>query len=576
MDLRKNTKYLIETPDGFMPFLGVSKTKKECVKITLEGNLDIKCSNDHPFIINDEIIRANTLKIGDCLQSKYGLKQITNIETFGEQDCYDVVNAGQKHIYYADEILTHNCLCGNTKIKLRDYQMNNFEATIEQMFNRIKQQNNQFKYQVDTPDGYMSFMGITKNRKECVRLYLKNKTFIDCSLDHPFMHEDGKMIRAYDLKGQKRYLLDRNNQRIRITKKRSLDQQDCYDLVNVGQKHIFYANDILTHNSFLGSVATLIKGSRIAQLRKQFEQNVESIKYQRVQLHSKYPNTLVNIYYPPQQNRAYVIGADPSTGSDSDYQAMTVWDITNTFDIRMVASFYQNDVPPKVFAYIICKMGTIYNNAYVCMQNNGVSYATLDYLFRQFEYDNILHLGGNPKTSIGIVSSGDRKFDACINFKQFIQNPVRRVSIFDGRLIDQMERFERHNRQGKTPAYFATQGHDDFIMCSVWAFYMLKPQNLQNYYNINKYIPDKLGRDIPLFVTSMQNVSQGQNLQFIKELDTRFNLTNTNYDKPMDQLSNDVNKNYQEIAKQFALYDSITDEQHQNNENDFEFVGFST
>ena len=94
MDLRKNTKYLIETPDGFVPFLGVSKTKKECIKITLDGDLNIKCSSDHPFIINDEIIRANTLKIGDCLQSKYGLKHITNIEAFGEQDCYDVVNAG--------------------------------------------------------------------------------------------------------------------------------------------------------------------------------------------------------------------------------------------------------------------------------------------------------------------------------------------------------------------------------------------------------------------------------------------------------------------------------------------------
>jgi hypothetical protein len=31
--------------------------------------------------------------------------------------------------------------------------------------------------------------------------------------------------------------------------------------------------------------------------------------------------------------RAYVIGADPSTGSDSDYQAMTVWDITDAFNI---------------------------------------------------------------------------------------------------------------------------------------------------------------------------------------------------------------------------------------------------
>lgn len=72
--------------------------------------------------------------------------------------------------------------------------------------------------------------------------------------------------------------------------------------------------------------------------------------------------------------RAYVIGADPSTGSDSDYQAMTVWDITDAFNIQLVAVFYQNDVPPKVFAYIITKIATIYNRAYVAIENNRRKY----------------------------------------------------------------------------------------------------------------------------------------------------------------------------------------------------------
>ena len=31
--------------------------------------------------------------------------------------------------------------------------------------------------------------------------------------------------------------------------------------------------------------------------------------------------------------RAYIVGADPSTGHDGDYQALTVWDITNAFNI---------------------------------------------------------------------------------------------------------------------------------------------------------------------------------------------------------------------------------------------------
>ena len=49
---------------------------------------------------------------------------------------------------------------------------------------------------------------------------------------------------------------------------------------------------------------------------------------------------------------------------------MTVWDITNAFNIELVASFYENDVPPKVFAYIIAKVASIYNRAFVACENN--------------------------------------------------------------------------------------------------------------------------------------------------------------------------------------------------------------
>ena len=54
-------------------------------------------------------------------------------------------------------------------------------------------------------------------------------------------------------------------------------------------------------------------------------------------------------------------------GTDSDYQALCVWDITNTYNIELVAVFYENDIPPKVFAYIITKVASIYNMAYVAI-----------------------------------------------------------------------------------------------------------------------------------------------------------------------------------------------------------------
>lgn len=337
-------------------------------------------------------------------------------------------------------------------------------------------------------------------------------------------------------------------------------------------------------NSFLGSISTLVRGQIIKKYKDYFEEDNKQKESTKIQLHKDYPSTNVNIYYPPQKNRAYIVGADPSTGSDNDYQALTIWDITNTFDIKMVASFYQNDIPPKIFAYIICKLATIYNKAYVAMENNGVSYATLDYLFRQFEYENVIHLGGNPKTDIGISSQGERKFEACMNFKQIIENPLRKVHIYDGRLIDQMERFERHNREGKTPKYYATSGHDDLIMCSIWALYILKPELLELYYNINQFITDKFGREIALFVTSAESIQNSNDVfQYINELDQKFK-NSTNYDVSISDLEQNIQNSSKDIIKHFEQYNSTSlkelDYSLQNNndlqqgEPNFDFAGF--
>lgn len=331
-------------------------------------------------------------------------------------------------------------------------------------------------------------------------------------------------------------------------------------------------------NSFLGSVATLISGSKIKQFKQQF-QNGGSIKdCYRIQLHPQFPTTMLNMYMPPQKNRAYIVGADPSTGSDGDYQALTVWDITNTFNIELVASFYQNDIPPKQFAYIIAKTAAIYNKAFVACQNNGVSHTTIDYLWREFEYQNLIHYGGNPKTNIGIHSGGDLKFDACINLKQIFENPLRTIHIYDGRIIEQMERFQKKNRPGRTPTYMALQGHDDLMMTLVWAFYFLKPNLVERYFDVRQYASDKMGQQVPLFLTSLDSIDESTT-QFLTDLDNKFKTTTKTYDISMNQLENDIKKEQQKLMSEFKLINNFVQEEEKSsskNNEDFQFGGFFT
>lgn len=209
-----------------------------------------------------------------------------------------------------------------------------------------------------------------------------------------------------------------------------------------------------------------------------------------------------------------------------------------------------------MFAYIICKLASIYNKAYVAIENNGVSFATLEYLWRELEYDNIIHLGGNPKTSVGIVSSANSKFEACLNFKEILENKLRKIYIYDGRIIDEMERFEKHSRVGRAPTYAASSGHDDLMMASIWAFYVLKPDILENYYDIKQYAIDKLGNQIPLFITSFESVTDNdQELkQMIYELDTKFTNSSNRYEISFNQLEQTVKISQEQLMKQFVPY----------------------
>ena len=67
------------------------------------------------------------------------------------------------------------------------------------------------------------------------------------------------------------------------------------------------------YNSFLGSAVTLINSDTINQFKSLFTNKTKLKTAYEIQLHPDFPDTVVNIYSPPQRNRAYILGADPST-----------------------------------------------------------------------------------------------------------------------------------------------------------------------------------------------------------------------------------------------------------------------
>lgn len=319
--------------------------------------------------------------------------------------------------------------------------------------------------------------------------------------------------------------------------------------------------------SFLGSSDTLIDSDVLKKYKDDFMNRQPKPK--EIQLHQSFSNTKIHVYYLPIKGHSYIIGADPSMGLGSDYQAMSVWDVTNTFDIKQVATFYENEVQPRVFAYILVKTAMLYENALIAIENNGVSQVTLTSIWQDFEYDNILTEGGNPKTSIGISSSNARKIDACLNFKGIIEDDMRKIEINDGRLIAEIEKFERKTKIGKIPTYEAADGHDDFVMATIWALFGLKQIIAERYFNVIKSIVNKLGEQQPLYMIPFDfdedaDTYQTQSRQALDSLDNKLTMFRSEYDQKLQEMvkSTDemnVERNIDDFVKRSGL-DVISNE----------------
>jgi replicative DNA helicase len=104
-------KCYIDTPNGIKPIRKlVKKLPEDWVIITLENGIKSIVSLHHKYVINNKVIFAKDLKIGDYLETKDGLIKIKNIEIQKNENEYLYgLSLDSPHLYYdANGILHHN------------------------------------------------------------------------------------------------------------------------------------------------------------------------------------------------------------------------------------------------------------------------------------------------------------------------------------------------------------------------------------------------------------------------------------------------------------------------------------
>jgi len=100
-----NSGYKILSPTGFVNFTGIQKVYKPFYHhIIFDDDTEIKCSCNHPF--GELKITAENLKLGDILNNK---KIVYNEIVEEGIWLYDPIDVEDGNLYYANNIISHNC-----------------------------------------------------------------------------------------------------------------------------------------------------------------------------------------------------------------------------------------------------------------------------------------------------------------------------------------------------------------------------------------------------------------------------------------------------------------------------------
>ncbi|MBC8428272.1 hypothetical protein H8D04_00170 [bacterium] len=138
-EVKVNSKYEILTPTGFRDFHGIREIMKDVYyTIELSNGKTIKCSNNHPFMLDNIKIQSNELTVGTKIDSVNGEIYVDSIEkTNSEIQLYDIVEVDNGNIFNVDGIVSHNCdfiTSGQTVIDgviLEEYKNKHIEEPME-------------------------------------------------------------------------------------------------------------------------------------------------------------------------------------------------------------------------------------------------------------------------------------------------------------------------------------------------------------------------------------------------------------------------------------------------------------
>jgi len=207
---------------------------------------------------------------------------------------------------------------------------------------------------------------------------------------------------------------------------------------------------------FLGSIDTLISPVKLKQMA--YKTPMQS-------------NSNLDIYERPKEGNTYLMTADVARGTQNDYSAFLVFDVTQ-IPYKVVAKYRDNEVKPLLFPSKIYEVARAFNQAFVLIEVNDIGESVASAMQFDLEYDNLIMasmrgragqvLGGGfsgGRAQLGVRTTKAVKKIGCSNLKQLLED--NKLIIEDYDCINELSTFII-----KGSSFQADDGcNDDCVAC---------------------------------------------------------------------------------------------------------------
>jgi hypothetical protein len=316
------------------------------------------------------------------------------------------------------------------------------------------------KYEILSPEGFVDFLGIQKLNKKTVEIVFDNGLSLRGSLNHKIYDYNGHEIVLNEIKIKDKIKSEKDV--LTVTDIVHHDyESEVYDVVNSGSLHLYYTNNIISHNcNFLGSGDNVIDNKIIEIIRTDMVRPPET----------KMVQNQLWIWKEPQAGHRYIMGVDVSRGDSEDYTSIEIID----FDEREQVAEYLGKIPPDVAAEIAYKWG-VYYDAFIVIDITGGMGVSTSRKLQEMGYKNLYIDGVNyanvwnydPKAMEKIpgINFNSKRVQIISAFEEGLRHGFK---VYSSRLLSELNTFVYINGR---PDHMKGH-HDDLIMAISMALYV--------------------------------------------------------------------------------------------------------